>query len=113
MLRQVCMHPALQAKGGKLEKVLIGRDVVFPTPLAPWAAFTFYAELDNALKKHTSLCGPLCKTPATRAWCAGVLGVLGSVSRVLPLGTFWLHWDPFGRSWAPFLALWVSLRLFW
>ena len=76
MLRQVCMHPALQAKGGKLEKVLIGRDVVFPTPLAPWAAFTFCAELDNALKKHTSLCGPLCKTPATRAWCAGVLGVL-------------------------------------
>ena len=27
------MHPALQAKGGKLEKVLIGRDVVSPTPL--------------------------------------------------------------------------------
>ena len=87
MLRQVCMHPALQAKGGKLEKVLIGRDVVFPTPLAPWAAFTFCAELDNALKKHTSLCGPLCKTPATRAWCAGVLGVLGSVSRV-----YWVCW---------------------
>ena len=87
MLRQVCMHPALQAKGGKLEKVLIGRDVIFPTPRAPWAAFTFCAELDNVLKKHTSLCGPLCKTPATRAWCAGVLGVLGSVSRV-----YWVCW---------------------
>ena len=104
MLRQVCMHPALQAKGGKLEKVLIGRDVVFPTPLAPWAAFTFCAELDNALKKHTSLCGPLCKTPATRAWCAGVLGVLGSVSRV-----YWVCWVCWCAGCAGVLGVYVCV----
>ena len=38
MLRQVGRHPAPQARRGKLEKILIGRDIVFPTPLAPWKA---------------------------------------------------------------------------
>ena len=73
-----------------MEKVLIEGDVVFPTPLAAWAAFTFCAELDKTLKKHTFLCGLLCKTSAIKAWCAGVLGVLGSVARVYKV--CWVCW---------------------
>ena len=81
MLSQVCMHPALQAKGGgKLEKVLIGRDVVSPTPLAPWAAFTFCAELDNALKNTHFAVRPFMQDPSHEGlvcWCAGCARVLG------------------------------------